>query len=249
MELMWKILVVGLIFFLSATTAYFYWESTILANQPKETTKLPIEEVGSASPTYDDRIVLDIISGTEYSPNEEGQFIVRLVDQKSRPLSGACYGSIAYPDKSLFISNQSMSASAFSGNYYIAFIIPDTYGIYEELTVCYVNTSSGLLMATKASTFHVTNTTAILTEINDTIMNKLYAIQGEISSMQSNIITSITNTENNIIASITSYYNSLYSLITNLPTQVITQIGEKTPDWFSCIAQKVTGVYPVGSKC
>lgn len=47
---------------------------------------------------------LKMVSGTEYISGEEGQIIIRLEDEKGKPITNAkCIVSLLYPDKSFFL--------------------------------------------------------------------------------------------------------------------------------------------------
>lgn len=229
----WMTLTVIAVFILvSATAIFLFLENQKLRTQPRETEPMTLEELPELSEAeYNENVVLQIVSDTEYSPSETGQLILRITDIRSRPLSALCFGSIAYPNKTLFITNQSMGASAFSGNYYYNFTVPSTYGIYEEYVECYVNTSFGLAKATMSSSFHVS-------DIRDQLVN-----------MTTNITGSISNATNTILNQMNTYYISLYNLIQSLPSSMIGQFETQTPTWFKCIAQKITGVFPAGSEC
>jgi len=234
---------------LVAATVYLLIDNIALRNSSSNSNPMTLEQLEELNTTSSERVTLDIISGTEYSPNDDGQFIIRLTDSKSNPLDGSCYASIAYPDKSLFISNQTMAASGFSGNYYIGFTIPSTYGIYEEIVTCYINTTFGLVKVAKASSFHVSNVLDTIYDTNQTIMTKLTSMQNSLTSLEANITSSINVAKADILNQMTTYYNILYNAIQNIPSSVITQISGEAPNWFSCVAQKITGVYPTGSKC
>lgn len=92
------------------------------------------------------------------------------------------------------------------------------------------------------------NDTAILESIsnlNSTVVDKLYLIQDEIDSVNSAIISARADILNQMIVN----YNGLVSILSNLPTNILSSFETQTPNWFKCIAQRLTGVYPAGSEC
>ena len=96
------------------------------------------------------------------------------------------------------------------------------------------------------------NDTAILDAIygvNSTIMTKLSTIEGSLTTMESNLASAISSSEANILNLMNSYYTNLYNAITALPDSITLRISTQAPDWISCAAQKITGVYPAGSTC
>jgi hypothetical protein len=226
----WKgISIIVMVFLLFSTTYLFFQNLELKKQKPPETMKQETLEAKNA--TSSENLILDVVSETEYSINDTGQFIIRLTDSKSNPLTSAlCFGSIAYPDKTIFIENQSMTPSAFAGNYYFEFTVPSIHGVYEEMTTCYVNVSWGLAKVTKASSFHVNDLKETIIASNTSIMNKLNEINNHITAI-----------ENNIINKIEERYNDLYTLYSSISSQV-TNLQTTSGKWWVQIAQKITGV-------
>lgn len=243
----WKPLAIVVILFLTITSFIFYFDS----KNSKSHNPLPIEELPEAleDAEYNEQVVLQVVSGTEYYPEDEGQFIIRLTDIRSRPLSGFCRGTILYPNKTFYIINQTMNPSPIDGNYYFNFSIPAVYGIYEEYTECYVNTTFGLALSTKSSSFHVNDLDSILVGVNETLYEKIDEIDTELNILESTLIAEIDASETSILTEITTQFNNLYSLLSGLPSSFTSEFASQTEDWTSCIAMRITGVYPAGSTC
>ena len=106
----------------------------------------------SSSPLVfsDDGVFLSFVSGTEYSFGDAGQVIVEVRDRNSVPVASVCYVSIWYPDKSLFMDSV-LANSSVTGNYYVAFIVPQVRGVYEYQANCTVNAQSRIV----SKSFHV----------------------------------------------------------------------------------------------
>ena len=63
-----------------------------------------------------------------------------------------CLASVWFPDKTLFVTNQTMALSDSNGNAYIDFTVPDIDGVYEYQAVCQIGNRT--LIASHS--FHVT---------------------------------------------------------------------------------------------
>lgn len=248
MEL-WKVLAVVVIVGLSAISLFLLSKTS--QTQTSLSGALKIEDLPPANNT--DAIVMQVVSDTEYSSGETGQFILRVTDAKNNPISTACFGSIAYPDKTIFVNNQTMVPSAFLGNYFINFTTPANYGIYEEYAECYVNTPKGIFKASKSSSFHISDIRDVILNTNSTLYNELVNIHTDVNNLPSAITVNITGTITNatalVLNQMTVYYNSLYNTINGIPSNVVGAVVTQGPNWFSCLAQKISGVYPAGSTC
>lgn len=140
-----------------------------------------------------------------YYPSEDAQYIIRIENSFGTPVNSSCVASILYPDKSVFMSNQSMTASPF-GNYYVNFTAPSTLGIYETLAKCDAQVTfysfrtlyqSGSFKVEQSPVVEVnlTNITQQLTEINNTLTSLnggIYYMNETINNI--NLTTLQTNT-------------------------------------------------------
>ncbi|MBT4114731.1 hypothetical protein HOD83_01275 [Candidatus Woesearchaeota archaeon] len=113
---------------------------------------------------------LHMVSGTEYISNEEGQLIVRMTDYTGEPISDAtCYANILFPNKFNFITNQPMTESTESGNYYYLFTTPSTVGIYEYTIKCSYVRNGQLVTSAISHSFHVSPALiSMLQQLNET---------------------------------------------------------------------------------
>jgi len=101
-------------------------------------------------------INLKMVSGTEYISGEYGQAIIRLADERGNGISSAtCRVTILYPDKTVFMTDASMSPSTERGNYYREFVTPNTTGIYEETIRCSAKKGRTEYKRSVSSSFHV----------------------------------------------------------------------------------------------
>jgi len=106
------------------------------------------------------------ISGTEYQQGEVGQVIVRVVNAWGMPISANyCNVTVYYPNKTVFINNQSMTEGGAPGSWYYEFTTPFTQiGVYEEYVVCQVTLPGGPRLIGAGSSFHVSQTLTMLNE-------------------------------------------------------------------------------------
>lgn len=111
---------------------------------------IPIKQVE----VKDVGVVMSFVSGTEYKPGQIGQVIVEArYPNGTSVINGTnCLASVWNPDKTSFITNQTMNASDSNGNAFIEFIVPDVDGVFEYQSVCEVNGKS----YTASHSFHVT---------------------------------------------------------------------------------------------
>jgi hypothetical protein len=85
---------------------------------------------------------------------------------------------------------------------------------------------------------------------NDTaIMDKLTSIENSLTNLENNMASLINTAKADILSLMNSYYSNILSAILALPDSITMQISTQAPDWISCAAQKITGVYPAGSTC
>ena len=111
------------------------------------------------------------------------------------------------------------------------------------------NNQQTILNAIHNITFNDTEILDAIHNTNTTIMTKLHSIQDDLTNLESSLTSLINSAKADILSQMNVYYSNLYTAIMNIPSSVITQISGEAPDWFSCVAQKITGVYPAGSKC
>lgn len=80
---------------------------------------------------------LQFVSGTEYSPGQEGQVAVIVIDSTGAPVTDefACGYTILYPNKTTFQSG-SMLANTSIGTQYVTFTVPGDEGVYEYASTC-----------------------------------------------------------------------------------------------------------------
>lgn len=104
---------------------------------------------------------LQFISGTEYMMNENGQTIVRTVNQLGIPTPAtACNITIYYPNKTIWIDSQAMTQGGTTGSWYYDWTAPNVTGVYEEYALCLVQNK----LVGAGSSFHVSQP---LTELYD----------------------------------------------------------------------------------
>ena len=79
-----------------------------------------------------------IVSNTEYWSGETGQVISRFVNFKGDPIAVTnCTTDILNPDGStFFVTDELMTSSGVTGDYYYQFTVPDTEGIYDYSVTC-----------------------------------------------------------------------------------------------------------------
>lgn len=110
---------------------------------------------------------IEMVSGTEYISNEEGQIIVQLQDNAGSPILDAnCSVSLLYPDKSFVFIDAPMLPTTVQGNYYYSFNTPATEGVYEEKIVCEVTRNEQTKEVTISDSFHVSSGLNLIVEVS-----------------------------------------------------------------------------------
>lgn len=117
-------------------------------------------------------IYLSIVSETEYQESEEGEVSIQVEDSDGNPITGGSANlTIYYPNKTMFLNNQSMTELGL-GIYYYNFTVPSVTGVY----ITYVNFTSGSNSDWDSKTFHVapwtqniTSIASLTSEINETV--------------------------------------------------------------------------------
>jgi len=80
---------------------------------------------------------MKMVSHSEYATGDNGQIIARLVDWKGDAIVvDACYASIYYPNKTLYVDNLNMTDGGFTGDHYYNFVAPAVEGVYEYQARC-----------------------------------------------------------------------------------------------------------------
>ena len=108
------------------------------------------------------------VSGTEYQGGEPGSAIIRVTDVFGRPITvNGCNITIYYPDGSVWIDNQAMTARNPPGTYVYQFTTPfDKVGNYHEYVACEVQLPGGRTVTIyNDKSFHVSQALSL---INDT---------------------------------------------------------------------------------
>lgn len=93
------------------------------------------------------------VSGTEYSPGQEGQVAVMVVDAAGNAvtLDYNCTFSVLYPNKTLFVDGNFTESTSLD-TWYTNFTIPAVDGVYEYGAECI----KGGKTAISGKSFHVT---------------------------------------------------------------------------------------------
>jgi hypothetical protein len=141
---------------------------------------------------------IQMVSGTEYISGEDGQLIVRLIDNIGEPISGAsCRAAILYPDKTIFITGQLMTESTEAGNYYYMFIPPSTTGIYEYTLRCTFVRNGRVANSIISHSFHVSPAlVAMIQQLNETreqLESTRSELMGYIEELNESIDKSVEN--------------------------------------------------------
>jgi hypothetical protein len=205
--------------------------------------KTVVEEVRTEGNAY-----IDFVSGTEYIANigalDQGQVIVRVVDYKGNPLNATCNATILNPNKSYYISSQTMTPSTIQGNYYITFTIPTQTGIFEDYVNCSIQLGSKIVYGTKASSFHVSpvltlfnNISTQITQLNQTVVDGDLMLNNTINYVHTDIINHINNTESSLNATLTTiinnmatYYSNLVMITNNQTTTILNALDDCCDD-------------------
>lgn len=183
---------------------------------------------------------IKMVSGTEYISGEEGQIIIRLQDNKGKPITDAnCIVSLLYPDKSFFFTDRKMQQTSVPGNYFTAFITPSREGIYEEHVRCNTSKEGELAQMRISSSFHVSaglnmvreisisqreQFNKLFNQINDTnnkLNNEILSINTKINSLEKNIKTIQNNMDTT-----NSNIKELENDITSIKTDVKSSLNE-----------------------
>lgn len=152
---------------------------------------------------------------SSFYPNENAQFIVRAEDAFGQAISANCSASILYPDKTPFMTNQTMTLSPY-GNFYINFTAPSILGMYEEIAQCQAITVIGVrnlwalgsfkVEINPATEVNLTNITNQLNEINSSFTNQLTEINNSLTYLNGSV-SYMNNTVNNINSTTNQIYN------------------------------------------
>ncbi len=104
---------------------------------------------------------MQFVSGTEYTPDQEGQVAVLILNYQNEPVTNnyVCNYTVLYPNKTVFLQDN-MTANTSLGTQYGEFTIPAVAGVYEYASTC-VNNPRTL---TAAKSFHVSGTEVIFEE-------------------------------------------------------------------------------------
>jgi hypothetical protein len=147
---------------------------------------------------------LIFVSHTEYWSADNFQTIVRLSDFTGRAIDNAtCSASVFYPNKTAYLSNQAMAASAIAGNYYYEGLTSATEGTYEELVQCYGTWKGFFFNRTVSESFHVNpalnflrNISTSIDAINITVDNSLlFQINSTVTDIATNMSNVYTDTQ------------------------------------------------------
>ena len=78
---------------------------------------------------------INMVSGTEYSPGQEGKVMVELRDRNSDPVVANCSVTVLYPNGTTWIPAILMDPTSL-GTYSYNFTISNVTGVYEYSTSC-----------------------------------------------------------------------------------------------------------------
>lgn len=183
----------------------------------------------------EDKTSMAMISHTEYKSGETGQIVARIVDFQGNPIVSSCYATIIMPNKTAFVTNQSMSVSNIAGNYYKTFTTPSAEGVYEYQATCYY----GLNKKQHATnSFHLSPALnqigTVLTQVgqmNVTLANFVISsgsnftkIYNAIQSMNSTMVSQFSSLNATMISQFTGLNNSMAVQLTNLNSSIATQL-------------------------
>ena len=118
----------------------------------------------------EDGVYFGMVSHTEYMSGETGQIISRLVNWQGNPIDATCKATIKYPDKTAFITNQTMTESTVAGDFYINFTTPNIEGVYEYQSVCNYTIGSTPRESRATNSFHLSPALNIIKVINTTTL-------------------------------------------------------------------------------
>lgn len=156
-----------------------------------------------------------MVSGTEYISGEEGQVIVRLEDSRSVAITDAnCIMSLLFPDKSFFLIDVPMIPTSVPGNYYHAFITPQTPGIYEEHIRCTVIRNNTPRTLNISYSFHVSPGLNLIVEMSQSQREQYNDLVAKINALDANLRTQINSVDMRV-----------YGIQTYIDNNVMTEIG------------------------
>ena len=164
--------------------------------------------VGSSNDVYD--LNMQFVSKTEYIGGDVGQVIVELRNaiNNSQVIPATCLANVRYPNKTIFLANQSM-VNVSSGSKYINFTVPSTEGTYEYQAVCSYNNKQYI----QSSSFHVSSGYRLL---QDSVLGRIQIIpQGVSEAKIGETAAESWMLETQRALNITAAYCSVYRLLNN----------------------------------
>jgi F0F1-type ATP synthase membrane subunit b/b' len=185
----------------------------------------------------EDEVSVRWVSHTEYwsssgpGSSELASTIIRVTDYRGDPFTvDNCQATVLYPDKSVYVNNQSMSQSGVAGNWYRTDSVPDIEGTYEQQVTC--NYGSGKTIKTSNS-FHVNpalnflkNVSADLLSTSAKLSNVNISITGTVENAQASINTNIDTAETNLDNLMDSINESLSNQLTTAEGNLDTQLTD-----------------------
>lgn len=156
----------------------------------------------------DDGVYFHMVSHTEYKSGETGQIIARLVDWRGDPIDADCLATIKYPDKTSFISNQTMTESSVAGDFYINFTTPSVEGIYEYQSVCNYTIGASPRESRATNSFHLSPALNIISVINSTTL--------EINGTTHNILDDLRAINQSVDSDLSTIYNDITAINTSI---------------------------------
>lgn len=180
----------------------------------------------------ENKVSMAMVSHTEYRSNETGQIVARLVDFQGNPIAGTtCYATIKYPDKTAFVTNESMTASTVAGNFYKTFTTPAMEGIYEYEADCYYGVNK---KAIATNSYHLSPSLNTISEVNSTmnalalavggnfteVLNKMTALNStmlsEFDTLNATVVSQVTGLDLSLSSKITSMNSTMTSSFANV---------------------------------
>lgn len=174
-----------------------------------------------------DNTYMAMVSHTEYSSGETGQIVARLVNYLGNPIVATCYATIKYPNKTAFITNQSMTASTISGNYYKTFVTPAIEGVYEYQARCYYGVGQH---ADATNSFHLSPALNTIGEMNQTV-NYLKAnlnttmLYNALIGVNNSLRLQIASMNATMVSKFTSLNNSMATHFANLNQSIKNELA------------------------
>lgn len=188
------------------------------------------------------------VSHTEYWSSDgagitdKASTIVRLTDYRGNPYNvNSCDTSIFYPNKTVYVNNESMTRSSIQGNWYHSAPVPSQEGTYEQEVICYYGTN-GLIKTSES--FHVNpalnflkdidaDTLAVGTNLTNVNLDLIAEIAGATASINSNV----NMTETSLDALIDSVNSSLSAHLIDVQAD----LGSNLNDVNVTILAKIAG--------